>query len=126
MYLFSLCLPSLLLLYPPSLSSHSLLLISHCTTPDYQTLSRNGYYDNVIFHRVIKGFMIQVRHCLEEQNIPRFLKEENIPFSHDGIFYLSLYTFHAYHITKTADMNLIYLPLCTVKYYLPTVMHGKI
>ena len=25
-----------------------------------QTLARNGYYDNVIFHRVIKGFMIQV------------------------------------------------------------------
>jgi peptidylprolyl isomerase domain and WD repeat-containing protein 1 len=24
-----------------------------------QTLCRNGYYNNIIFHRVIKGFMIQ-------------------------------------------------------------------
>ena len=29
------------------------------TIENFTTHSRNGYYDNVIFHRVIKGFMIQ-------------------------------------------------------------------
>ena len=45
--------------YPPSLPPS---LPPSMTVRLHQTLSRNGYYDNVIFHRVIKGFMIQVRH----------------------------------------------------------------
>jgi peptidylprolyl isomerase domain and WD repeat-containing protein 1 len=26
---------------------------------NFTTHAKNGYYDNVIFHRVIKGFMLQ-------------------------------------------------------------------
>ncbi|MDZ4165725.1 MAG: peptidylprolyl isomerase [Smithellaceae bacterium] len=29
------------------------------TTENYILLAKNGYYDGVVFHRVIKGFMIQ-------------------------------------------------------------------
>ena len=29
------------------------------TVENFTTLSRNGYYDNLIFHRVIKSFMVQ-------------------------------------------------------------------
>ena len=29
------------------------------TTENFITLAERGYYDGVIFHRVIKGFMIQ-------------------------------------------------------------------
>lgn len=29
------------------------------TVENFTTHCRNGYYDNLIFHRVIKGFMIQ-------------------------------------------------------------------
>ena len=29
------------------------------TTENFITLAQKGYYDGVIFHRVIKGFMIQ-------------------------------------------------------------------
>lgn len=29
------------------------------TVENFTTHARNGYYDNLIFHRVIKGFMIQ-------------------------------------------------------------------
>lgn len=29
------------------------------TIENFTTHARNGYYDNVIFHRVIKGFMLQ-------------------------------------------------------------------
>jgi len=29
------------------------------TIENFVTLARNGYYDNVLFHRVIKGFMVQ-------------------------------------------------------------------
>lgn len=29
------------------------------TIENFCTHSRNGYYDGVIFHRVIKGFMVQ-------------------------------------------------------------------
>ena len=29
------------------------------TVNNFINLSRDGYYDNVIFHRVISGFMIQ-------------------------------------------------------------------
>lgn len=29
------------------------------TVENFTTHCRNGYYDNLIFHRVIKGFMVQ-------------------------------------------------------------------
>lgn len=29
------------------------------TVENFTTHAKNGYYDNVIFHRVIKGFMLQ-------------------------------------------------------------------
>ena len=29
------------------------------TVENFTTHARNGYYDSVIFHRVIKGFMVQ-------------------------------------------------------------------
>jgi peptidylprolyl isomerase domain and WD repeat-containing protein 1 len=29
------------------------------TVENFTTHARNGYYDGVLFHRVIKGFMIQ-------------------------------------------------------------------
>src|SRR6476619_5363143 len=32
---------------------------AHKTTENFITLAERGYYDGVIFHRVIKGFMIQ-------------------------------------------------------------------
>ena len=31
------------------------------TIENFTTHARNGYYDGVIFHRIIKGFMLQVR-----------------------------------------------------------------
>lgn len=45
---------------------HVKLFSAECpkTAENFITHSRNGYYDNVIFHRVIKGFMIQVRYSL--------------------------------------------------------------
>ena len=33
--------------------------IAPITVNNFVNLSKDGYYDNVIFHRVIKGFMIQ-------------------------------------------------------------------
>jgi cyclophilin family peptidyl-prolyl cis-trans isomerase len=30
------------------------------TVENFTTHARNGYYDGVIFHRIIKGFMLQV------------------------------------------------------------------
>lgn len=29
------------------------------TIENFSTHAKNGYYDNIVFHRVIKGFMIQ-------------------------------------------------------------------
>lgn len=29
------------------------------TVENFTTHARNGYYDNIVFHRVIKGFMLQ-------------------------------------------------------------------
>jgi len=36
------------------------------TVENWTTHSRNGYYDGVIFHRVIKGFMLQTGDPLGE------------------------------------------------------------
>jgi peptidylprolyl isomerase domain and WD repeat-containing protein 1 len=40
---------------------HIKLFHSECprTVENFSTHAKNGYYDNVIFHRVIKGFMVQ-------------------------------------------------------------------
>ena len=38
------------------------------TVENFATHSKNGYYNNVIFHRVIKGFMIQTGDPLGEQS----------------------------------------------------------
>jgi peptidylprolyl isomerase domain and WD repeat-containing protein 1 len=39
---------------------HATLFPQECpkTVENFTTHSKNGYYDNVIFHRVIKDFMI--------------------------------------------------------------------
>jgi len=37
------------------------------TIENFTTHARNGYYDNVIFHRVIKGFMLQTGDPLGER-----------------------------------------------------------
>lgn len=29
------------------------------TVENFTTHARNGYYDNIVFHRIIKGFMLQ-------------------------------------------------------------------
>lgn len=41
---------------------HLKLFASECpkTVENFVTNARNGYYNNIIFHRVIKGFMLQV------------------------------------------------------------------
>jgi peptidylprolyl isomerase domain and WD repeat-containing protein 1 len=36
------------------------------TVENFTTHASNGYYDNVIFHRVIKGFMLQTGDPLGE------------------------------------------------------------
>lgn len=36
------------------------------TVENFTTHAKNGYYDNVIFHRVIKGFMLQTGDPLGE------------------------------------------------------------
>ena len=36
------------------------VLYNGCAVLLLQTHAKNGYYDNIKFHRVIKGFMIQV------------------------------------------------------------------
>ncbi len=42
---------------------HLKLFAAECpkTVENFVTHARNGYYNNLVFHRVIKGFMIQVR-----------------------------------------------------------------
>lgn len=42
---------------------HVKLFATECpkTIENFVTHARNGYYNNIIFHRVIKGFMLQVR-----------------------------------------------------------------
>ena len=37
------------------------------TVENFATHARNGYYDGVIFHRVIKGFMVQTGDPLGER-----------------------------------------------------------
>jgi hypothetical protein len=39
------------------------------TVENFTTHATNGYYDNVIFHRVIKGFMLQTGDPLGELSI---------------------------------------------------------
>lgn len=40
---------------------HDYILLLQCprTVENFTTHAKNGYYDNIIFHRVIKGFMVQ-------------------------------------------------------------------
>lgn len=46
---------------PKTVENFCVRLLYHCLSDFIQTHARNGYYDNLIFHRVIKGFMIQVK-----------------------------------------------------------------
>lgn len=41
------------------------------TVENFTSHAKNGYYDNIIFHRIIKGFMLQTGDPLGESPIHR-------------------------------------------------------
>ena len=45
------------------------------TVENFTTHARNGYYDNIVFHRVIKGFMLQTGDPL---GTPPFVSSESM------------------------------------------------
>lgn len=52
-------LPCFYLLLPPNIFSPILLIRAPKTVENFSVHSRNGYYNGLLFHRVIKGFVIQ-------------------------------------------------------------------
>ena len=54
------------------------------TVENFTTHARNGYYDNIFFHRIIKGFMLQTGDPLGEQLRLKSSHRESHAFCHQS------------------------------------------
>jgi cyclophilin family peptidyl-prolyl cis-trans isomerase len=87
------------------------------TVENFTTHCRNGYYDNLIFHRVIKGFMIQTGDPLgdgtggqsiwggefEDEFHKRCFQNLTVPLPH--VFFFQEVTIHIHWINCMASIK---------------------
>jgi hypothetical protein len=66
------------------------------TVENFTTHAKNGYYDNVIFHRVIKDFMIQTGAASSAPRMKSFKAEVVLTSVHASVtsFFLSFFFSH--------------------------------
>lgn len=72
------------------------------TVENFTTHCRNGYYDNLIFHRVIKGFMVQTGDPLGDGTGGQSIwgREFEDEFHKRFVFFFFFFTWQAFSVTQ--------------------------